>query len=152
MDTQTRLWRSHHDLKIFCVQYLFWMKKTCGQFCLPIPNPYLGFSKILVQKIPQPISVSFSAKFLNHVSCIGIGILIRSQPCISIGHISSVTRLYSNIQIFGTEYQIFKYEYLIFWLRINLIFVFGQVTKNEYIRYSYFAGLLETNIFDICIR
>ena len=43
-------------------------------------------------------------------------------------------------------------ENFIFWLRIYSIFVFGQVTKNEYIRYSYSARLLETNIFDIRIR
>ena len=60
---------------------------------------------------------------------------------------TSVTRIYSNIQIFGTEYQIFEYEYLIFWLRIYSIFVFDQFAKNEYIRYSYSTNLLRTNIF-----
>ena len=32
------------------------------------------------------------------------------------------------------------------------IFVFSQVSKNEYIRYSYSVMYLLTNIFDICIR
>ena len=44
---------------------------------------------------------------------------------------------YSIIQILGTEYWIFKYEYSIFWLWIYSIFVFGLVANNKYIRYSY---------------
>ena len=65
---------------------------------------------------------------------------------------SSVTRIYSNIRIIATEYYIFEYEYSIFLFRIYSIFVFGQVAKNEYIRYSYSVRLGGTNIFDIRIR
>ena len=35
---------------------------------------------------------------------------------------------------------------------IYLIFAFGQVSKNEYIQYSYSVRLPDTNIFDIHIR
>ena len=59
---------------------------------------------------------------------------------------------YSNIRIIATEYYIFEYEYSIFLFRIYSIFVFGQVAKNEYIRYSYSVRLGGTNIFDIRIR
>ena len=64
----------------------------------------------------------------------------------------SVTRIYSNIRIIFIEYCIFEYEYSIFLFWIYSVFVFGQVAKNEYIRYSYSVRLLETNIFDIRIR
>ena len=59
---------------------------------------------------------------------------------------------YLNIRIIATEYYIFEYEYQIFLFRIYLIFVFGQVAKNEYIRYSYSVRLGGTNILDIRIR
>ena len=49
----------------------------------------------------------------------------------------SVTPIYSNIRILGTEYLIFEYKYLIFWLRIYSIFIFRQIKENKYIRYSY---------------
>ena len=63
----------------------------------------------------------------------------------------SVTRIYSNIRIIATEYYIFEYEYSIFLFQIYSIFVFGQVAKNEYIRYSYSVRLGGTNIFYINI-
>ena len=36
--------------------------------------------------------------------------------------------------------------------QIYLIFIFGQVTKNEDIQYSYLLSCLDMNIFDIRIR
>ena len=56
---------------------------------------------------------------------------------------------YLNIRIEGTEYFIFEYEYLIFLFRIYSLF--GQVVKNEYIRYSYLLRLQGTYIFDFHI-
>ena len=35
---------------------------------------------------------------------------------------------------------------------IYSIFVFGQVSKIEYIRYSYLVRYIGTNLFDICIH
>ena len=70
-----------------------------------------------------------------------------TQPCKLCSKISAqvpaagITRIYSNIQIIATEYYIFEYEYSIFLFRIYSIFVFGQVAKNEYIRYSYSVRL-----------
>ena len=46
----------------------------------------------------------------------------------------------------------FEYEYSIFLFWIYSTFVFGQVAKNKYIRYSYSVRLGGTNKFDICIR
>ena len=58
---------------------------------------------------------------------------------------------YSNIQILGTEYYIFKYEYSIFLFWIYSIFVIGEVAKNKYILCSYSVRLREMNIINICI-
>ena len=44
----------------------------------------------------------------------------------------SVTRIYSNIQIKGRGYYIFKYEYSIFFFRVYSILIFGQVSRNKY--------------------
>ena len=48
-------------------------------------------------------------------------------------YIPSVTQIYLNISILGTEYWIFEYKYSIFWIRIYLIIKVGQIIRNEYV-------------------
>ena len=74
------------------------------------------------------------------------------KPYIIAKNHSSVTQIYSNIGILGTEYLIFEYENSIFWLQMYSIFVFWQFAATKYIHYSYSIRLRTTNIFDIQIR
>ena len=68
------------------------------------------------------------------------------------GFIKSVHYIYS-IFIFGlvSKNEYIRYPYSIRYPGTN-IFVFGQVVRNEYIRYSYLDSCLDMNIFDIRIR
>ena len=109
-----------------------------------------------------------------------LSVLTSCQYSLSQGFItpplSSVTRIFSNILIIGTEYQIFEDEYSIFWFQlyslfvfgqianilfdihiwsgckeqIYLIFVFGKLFENDFIRYLYLVKSFYKYIF-ICI-